>query len=337
MKSSKVPLYLLITDTHLNEFNIDFIEEFIREAVSLCKKYKINKIKHIGDFLDSRKSQTIEVLLSLKKILIFLESENIELEGIVGNHDRAVSDKDSYLSIFDRYKGITFYEDLFIQELPNLNICYLPYNDSKFKFYYQKIIDTVFNSNRNILLAHQEYTKIPVEVQSKFDLILMGHMHEKEEISKKIQYIGSAYQQNFAEDDQKGFTLLYDDLSLELIKSKFPKFLIETIDLNTFEEHKIIDYLLKVKEKNKGNFIRVVFKGFNKDITHLKIFCKENGIDCLSKIQNILDDEQVEEVNFNSLTDNQIRNHFGEFIIKEVANDNVKSILSKLIQKSQNN
>jgi len=337
MEKKKNILFLLITDTHLNEFNIDYIEEFIKEAIGICFKYKIRKIKHLGDFLDSRKSQTIEVLLSLKRILLLLEESNIELEGLVGNHDRAVDNKDSYLSIYDRYKGIKFFEDLYFQELPNLNIVYLPYNKSKFDFYYKEIINRNFNTNKSILFAHQQHSEIPMEVQVKFNKVFMGHIHDKEDISERSKYIGSAYQQNFSEDDDKGFTLLYDDLSITQIKSKFPKFFIENIDLNAFSEEEAMEYLLKVKTKNPNNFIRAVFKGFNKDVTALKIFCKENNIDCISKIQNILGEDTNEEVNFNPLSDLQIKKYFESFIKDEIAKDDVKQILSNLIKKSNNN
>jgi len=68
-----------------------------------------------------------------------------------------------------------------------------------------------------------------------FDLVASGHYHDWSEIGENIVYFRSAYQANFGEDDNKGFTVVYDDCSLEYIQSKFPIYRKIIIDMNDTE------------------------------------------------------------------------------------------------------
>ena len=333
----KKPIALLLTDCHLSEFNIDLVEKFWEEAVSVCKKNQISRIIFLGDFNDIRKSLPIETLLSMKKIFSnTLKNSDLVSDIIVGNHDRAISSKDSYLSLFNGIsKNIRIYEDISFLEEEKFDFVFLPYREGKFDLYYKEILNHYQDKKCNkkqILFGHQQITEIPVEVQVKFDKIFLGHLHEKESVSERVNYIGSAFQQNFSEDNLKGFTILYDNLSTTQIKFEFKEYIIQSIDLNIFDETKAKTFILNFKKDNPDKFLRVVLEGFDKDVSSLKDFCKQNNVDCLSNIQNVLDTHK-EVVSFDSLSDQQIRNYFEEFLKSENLSKGVEETLIELIKK----
>lgn len=48
----------------------------------------------------------------------------------------------------------------------------------------------------------------------------LGHYHDYQQVGSNIFHLGSLQQNNFGEDESKGFWMLYDDCTVELLKSK---------------------------------------------------------------------------------------------------------------------
>ena len=337
---NKKPFALLVTDSHLDSFNTELINKFYLQAIDICKKKKIENLIMMGDFFESRQALSIEVLLAANQVFSYLNESKLNLFFISGNHDQSRSDKPSYFSVFKPYfKNIEFYEELKIKELSDLklSLTFLPYKEKEFEQFYKEISDyfkVKVEDWKYVLFGHQEANKIPIEIQIKYDKVFLGHIHDKENISDRTMYIGSAFQQNFSEDTNKGFTILYDDLSTSQIKFEFKEYVIQHIDLNVFDENQSKEFILKFKKDYPNKFLRVILEGFNKEVTDLKIFCKQNNVDCLSNIQNMLDGEVYsEEISFKSLSDEKIKNYFDEFIEKETINQEVKDLLYNYINK----
>src|ERR1017187_7748425 len=100
----KQPIFLVMADTHAKTENIEEVYSIFEQAISLAKKKGIKRIIHLGDFLNNRSSQTLQVLLHFKKVLNLFSENNIELIGISGNHDRPDNNsEDAYVSIFEHY------------------------------------------------------------------------------------------------------------------------------------------------------------------------------------------------------------------------------------------
>lgn len=323
----------LFTDLHLNLLNKDICLDFINFFSSQIKKNI--PIFFLGDFFDSRSGQSEPVSTTAKQIFKILNKNN-KVYYIDGNHDKYIETSfNSYLTTFtpeiinlfskvsfiknEKYEYFFFpyfEEDIFDEQLNNLITLS---SDAKYK--------------KKILFAHYMYEQLPVELTKNFDKIFLGHNHEREEFPKG-EYIGSCFQQNFSEDNNKGFSILYDDLSTELIKYEGREYINQVIDMNYFTEEKAKEFILDFKEKYKNKFLRIEFVGFNKDISDLKEFCKINHINCISKINNeIIKNSEEKNILISELSNHQIKNYVEEFCkIQNIPND-IKELLMSYIDK----
>ena len=324
----KTPISFLLTDTHLSPFNISLVENLFQEGIEICKKKNIKTFIHIGDFFETRASLTYEVINSATKIFKWLNDSGLSVHIIAGNHDRPYVGRNSYLSLFSIFfSNIHIYEEISCFNYSDtLDFIFLPNHD---KYLDEKLrianFEALSRKKKNILFAHHQFTEIPVEIQSKFDLILMGHLHDKEKISKKALYIGSGYQQNFSEDSDKGFTILYDDLSLKQIKSNFKEFFVQRVDLNAFTELEVKSFIENFRVSNPDKFLRIVLEGTNKDTVDLKEFCKSLDIEVVSNVQNLA--TKSDELYLSELSKDQIFEYFEEYSKLNNTSKEIKDIL----------
>ena len=123
----KQPIALLITDTHLHDGNIELVKDIFKQAIEQCKKHKIDRIFHLGDWFTSRKSQSEAVLLATQEIIASFVGNDIPCYIIKGNHDATQADSiDSFINIFysshfivkDGEYGDQYSDDLWIWFLP---------------------------------------------------------------------------------------------------------------------------------------------------------------------------------------------------------------------------
>ena len=71
---------------------------------------------------------------------------------------------------------------------------------------------------------------------NRFDLVLCGHIHKPQRLSKKVYMLGAPIQQRRTDKDCKmGYWLVMDDMSMKFVELKgFPKF----IDVESEEDIK---------------------------------------------------------------------------------------------------
>lgn len=63
--------------------------------------------------------------------------------------------------------------------------------------------------------------ELPQEPLEDFKAVLCGHYHNRCKIKgTKIEYIGSSRQNNFGEDEEKGYTILFDDGTTKFVKNQ---------------------------------------------------------------------------------------------------------------------
>lgn len=272
----------------------------------------------MGDLFDNRKAQKLSVLSSMKKIL-----KNCPMMIIPGNHDKYdQSDRSSYIDMYDNVANVIddghfvevnggkillcfmpfFTNDVYIEKLEKLkqNI-----NDSYKKvFLFTHIAINGVRNNDGSLVDNG----IKLSMFTEFDHVFVGHYHNKSKVGKNITYIGSAFQSNYGEDNNKGFTLLYEDGSTTFIKSKFPEYVVYKLDVDEIEPHdlpKVCDDLIEKRTGMDDGNVRVLFVG--KETTLQQIddkLLRKNKIDVrfLPKelLSGIESAEQEEFVNFNS-------------------------------------
>lgn len=82
-----------------------------------------------------------------------------------------------------------------------------------------------------------------------FKKVYLGHYHDYQQVGSNIFHLGSLQQNNFGEDESKGFWMLYDDCTIELLKSRngnvFKK---ERLDLDNIPPKQLKATLRKLKK-----------------------------------------------------------------------------------------
>lgn len=257
----KQPLAILITDTHLSESTVDLNFKIYSQVLSLAGSLGVSTIFHGGDVFTSRKGQPEIVLNSFKSILDLFQQEGFKLIAIPGNHDKtSYVGTSSYLDAFTSHPALTVLQTGGVMIEGAIAFHFIPYFDEKLT--YPKYIPKDTDSNLfNILITHCAINgvktnsgvvvgnELPQDLFDKFDLVLVGHYHDRQVISPKIVYVGSTYQANFGEDEHKGCTVLYDDGSYEFIDLEFTKYI--TVKYKAEEiNNKVIKEALKLKGVN---------------------------------------------------------------------------------------
>ncbi len=299
----KKPIALLFTDTHLKKDNVEQNRSIFKQANELCKKMKIEKIIGLGDFFESREAQPLKVLKTFGELL--LNFKDVEFFALAGNHDKVNLDsEDSYLDEFEFHPNLTVIRDMFFIVHAPIFIWFIPYfkEETTYIKYLSKIKEaqkTIKEIPRNviqILCTHiavngvknnENHEVMDGVEQSKFnmfDKVFTGHYHNQSKVGKNIYYIGSAYSKNFGEDNEKGFTILYDDGSHEFIKAEFKEYNKVVVDLN--KEVNLTKLLSQYS--NHKDYIRFEFVGSKEKLKSLdRNKFTSVGIDVKTKIDKI--------------------------------------------------
>lgn len=232
---STKPCALLINDIHVSKDNIAEFHTNWNEAISICKDRDIPEIIVGGDLWLSRSSQTLNTLLAVRQALIKATSSGIVVTLAEGNHDKV--DQESllgYSHIFSEYPDVYVVDDYTVLEYgDNLTLyvmSYFPENGS-FTQRLNDILQNDFDRNRhNVLYIHEGINgalatpndkELPGNIFKDFDSVLVGHYHNRCKIKgTNIEYIGSSRQHNFGEDEEKGYTILYNNGHYEFIENK---------------------------------------------------------------------------------------------------------------------
>lgn len=303
---------LIITDTHLKPENIDLVKSIFSQAFDLCVEKDIDTVYFGGDWFTIRHGQTISSLVATCDIIEAAKEKQIEIRAIAGNHDKDNQEsEDSFLSIFDHYDnfGVVKKSKTF-DEYKGAAIHMLPYFPEKKN--YTEFLEKIFlkKNSKNYLITHvavdgvknndgSEVTSgVAKSLFNKFDKVFVGHYHNASKVGKNIHYIGSAYQANFGEDDQKGVTIL-DTLTgeTEFIQLYFPKYMTEEI-----EASKVISHLDEVlKGAASVDFLRVKLVGTEAEIDSVdKNLLRSKGIkvEKISHNSQKVEKEDVELISF---------------------------------------
>lgn len=242
----KKPVKLLYADKHLKLSNYDLVKDITKQEIKLAKKLKVDVVG-LGDELVSRQAQPLFVLSGFGILHQLYVDASINRTCIVGNHCKVdYTSESNYLDEFKYHPNMKIVDTTYYEDIEGLRLHYVAYFDERvnYKDYLKKAIKNIDKSKYNILLTHvlfngginnggEEFSgsKLNLEDFADFDKVLSGHIHDRAH-HKNFYYIGSCYQNNFGEDNEKGFTILYDDGSHELINSEFLEYHIIKIDLD---------------------------------------------------------------------------------------------------------
>lgn len=332
----KKEIAVISTDWHLKESNIEQIKDLVRQKCELAKSLGIKVLFCLGDMLDSRPGQKEVVLTALSDIINMVCTQyEFDFWVIPGNHDKQnYSSYDSYLNsykfhpkfkVIDR-KGMYSVGDVLFHMMPFFK------EDMWFKELedFKEYIGEFDKSKRYVLLSHQAINGsvnndgskvqcgISVNDFKGFNLVLLGHYHNAQQLSKNIFHIPSIQQNNFGEDPEKGFTVVYDDCSIDLVKAKFKEYEKIVIDMDKHNSDYVDEQIVKYSNTNK--YVRFEFIGSEDRVKFIK---KEKfiaaGIDVKIKVKEI--EKEIEYVS------SEIKKHDKDTIVeefKEFCNENKK-------------
>lgn len=307
--------YVISNDWHIQSRNIEVKKDLARQKIELCKKLGCNKVIFAGDIFESRVSQREDVLNAFNDILFMFYSEEIYVYVIVGNHDKTVySSKNSFLDSYAHHPMVTLVNDVVEFE----DVIMVP-------FYTNEILSEIIPKGEKgkALVSHfavngsrnNDGTVIEDGLKqsmfSEYDVVLLGHYHNHQIIGKNIVHMPSIQQENFAEDDNKGFTVIYDDHTWEIYNSKFRKYVDTFINVDELDRKEVNKLIESV---DPSNINRLVLSG-KKD--KLKLFKDSDfanrGI-TLKKIDSEIKTDIPElEIDLKEITHDDINKLFKEF------------------------
>jgi len=276
-----IPDTLLFSDLHLDERKeFDFIDSttglnsrfleglsILDQIIEYLKNNRnIQYTKFLGDWFKLKDKVPNHMLIELKNRLNQIQ-ELTEFTILMGNHDYALPNY-PLINVLENSKNP--FQTLIIKPevLYDINkVCYgyIPFQRDMKEFW------QIWNSLHqeypiNIMLFHQEMPGarfndckvIPgIVPDSYFNpdiLYLSGHLHIHQK-SKFVNWIGSPYQVNFADEGISKFIWLLEAITkkIKYLQLSYPEFI--SIDINDFINEALSDDFIKLT--TKGNYIRL--------------------------------------------------------------------------------
>lgn len=309
----KKAIAVLVNDVHLDKSNGDLVKDIFRQIIQVCKDFKTDRIICGGDVFTNRSAQPMICLTDWKEILDMLRKAKVCLDVIPGNHDKTDPDDErSYLDVYS-YPEVILHRKGESCIIGGHVFVFIPYfTDEKWLEEFKKadgIRESQFAEGDvdedacSFLITHSGFdgvtnndgskvsSIIKPSMFSNYTKVLIGHYHNASKLGDNVYYTGSAYQGNYGESiKDKGFTVIFDNGTIQNIHSRFPQYIKEVVDVNDNETVKEI--IEKYKDDNQ-NHIRIVFKGKKVDIQKINVAeISKYGID--TKFESIEENEAVD-------------------------------------------
>ena len=276
MADKKRVVALAFSDLHINDwskFNKDnerTLNHFkvLSYLVSKANKYDC-PVLFCGDLLHQAKSISNDLFATLQYEMVHMYGDwglyKSELWAISGNHDMPSANtkehpSNSWVAILSNYYNFLECIDWQSRETEYIKVWGIPYLDHNIGLNEAVKAIEVDQTKKNILLLHTDYPgakdtdgievgtveNLNINLLSKFDLTLIGHIHKPQRLGKKVYMVGAPLQQRRTDKNcDMGYLKIYEDMTVKFVNlsDKFPKF----IDVETEDE---------VKED--GNYYTVV-------------------------------------------------------------------------------
>ena len=306
---NKELIAVAFSDTHFNDwpkFNANMSRTLnqiraLNLILGVCERRGIPAL-FTGDFV--HKPETMSLVLFQTLNSYFHQSDRpypkLPVVGISGNHDMVYTNSletpsPSWYREFCKMCPSTFIcidWDSYLIPGTDIRVHGVPYLDHNIG-----LNDWIKNlkltkSERHILLLHTDYPGAKdtdgVEVGSvenlntnlldKFNLVLIGHIHKPQRLSKKVYMIGATMQQRRTDKDcDLGYWEIFSDLSLRFHPlGDFPKFIDVTSEEDILDDgnyYTVVSKPIEVKED--------VNRVISRDMSKKKIvrrYLREKGI-----------------------------------------------------------
>lgn len=302
-QKNKKAVTIISNDWHLDKTNIEQVKEIIKQKCELAVKLEVEYLIFAGDLLESSVSQRQEVFVAIDEIFDIVQSYGLKIFVIPGNHDKTNKESEySFLKPFKNHSAVIYIPNNKSVSVDGILFHFLPYFNTgceNFNTNFTALKSNTDTECKNVFIGHLALTgsmnndgnrvesALKISDFDAFDLVLLGHYHNTHKVNHNIIHLPSIKQKNFGENNNKGFTVLYDDLSYEIIKSKTIDFEVYQFDM---DKHTIDDLINVSNEIEVSTNKRIRFEVIgDKDIVSTMDFsCFENiGIDVKSKYNQL--------------------------------------------------
>ena len=272
------------------------------QEIELAKRLGVDTVFWLGDIFDSRTSQRQEVLTCLSEIINFYSEAEISIYCIPGNHDKTDYTLDeSFLIPYKYHPGFVLCEKPTFLNFKGFEFLLIPYYTpniwlEKFKEVYEEPCDFLLSHAAVCGSVNNDGKEVENDIKTSlfvnYKKVFLGHYHNAQQPARNVFHIPSTRQNNFGEDEEKGFTVLYDDCSHEFVKARFKPYREIKVDCGTVTKEEIIKL---AKTENKDVNLRITLCGTQESVkaVNKKLFT-DNGISVKTKYSDV-DVNEVEE------------------------------------------
>jgi exonuclease SbcD len=327
-KDTKVPILVLSTDWHLRKNNIQQIKDLIIEQCEFTVSLGLNIMVCNGDIFDHRTGQDVETLIAFSEILAIIASYKLTLIAIPGNHDKQAYDGDnSFISPFKFHKNFNYIDNFGGFNIGHIHFHLLPYYKANIwleRFEEMQSHIDFADGDKHVLLSHIAVNGsrnndgsviecgIAVGDFKHFEVVLLGHYHDQQQVGKNVFHIPSIQQNNFGENAEKGFTVFYDDCTFDLHISNFKRYEKISVDFDKISKTGL-ESLVKAYA-GKDQYTCFEFTGASDKVKSInKEELTSMGIDVKIKIKEIEDTIQYADSEIKEYTKNSIVVEFADF------------------------
>lgn len=286
----KTPKFIIFNDAHLKKGNEEAVVLSVQHMVDYATKIGIKSIVFAGDLFHSRKHQEESVLHACDEIFRIIRDAGIHLYLFAGNHDKtSYFVYESFLDIYRWHPNITFTKTPLRLDIEGIDVTLMPFFDDSIlvplleEAEGGQMLISHFEMKGSDHLGHvSEKATITRKTLKKWLKTYLGHYHNTHEITPDIVHLPSLRQNDFGENNIKGFSVIYDDLSYEIIKGVFKEFVCVKLDVEDLDTEKLKS-LIRTHE-NSEDTVRFEISGNTETLKALdgKLF-DNTGIDFKKK------------------------------------------------------
>jgi exonuclease SbcD len=240
-------------------------------------------------------------------------SHGLTAEVIPGNHDKTNYESfNSFLSMSGYHPAVNLHDYGGVITEGKYCIHMMPFlkfgsesHDRLFKTSKESVIKSV---RKHLLFGHMSVEGSINNDGSKaggmnrgelshYEKVFLGHYHNTHEVNDRIVHIASLQQNNFGEDENKGMTIIYDDLSYEVYNLSEEVYKVFRFDLDKCSTTDILDVAAEIEENldNKSYHARFEVCGNDEMVRGLDMSRFDQAGINIRKIYKSLEPDEIEQ------------------------------------------
>jgi DNA repair exonuclease SbcCD nuclease subunit len=337
--NNKIMRILLIGDQHIKVDNIKIAKILCSRLKEFLKNKSFDMIVSMGDLLHTNERLHTIALNEAINYLQILASHSPTFV-LVGNHDyincAQYLSENHWLNCVKSVPNLTVVDKVLFLEKEGIKLVFSPFvPDSRFV----ESLNTIGDKwkTADCIFGHQLIdggkmgatdVKNIEEWKEEYPLLMCGHIHEKQTISKNLRYVGSVLQHSFGEPCDKSITtveITKDGIKFEEDYLELPKketLYIQSSELDTLEPPPIDD----------NHQFKIVINGNEeeyKTFRQSQKFKKFRGIPIVFKYTR----KQLEEKKENIKNKPSSNNFYDELYLSLGGNEELRGIFDMFVKK----